>query len=150
MTLLRVLHVDDDPDVRVVVEASLGLDPNFVTQSCGSGHDALAVAEDWAPDIILLDVRMPVIDGPTMLARLKDNAATACIPVVFMTACAQTREIDLLCSLGASGVVTKPFDPMTLAASVRSYIQPAIDRLDPSRSGSLRLEAEYENNRRAG
>jgi two-component system OmpR family response regulator len=123
MTALRVLHVDDEPDIREVVEISLGLDPDLVTRSCSSGQEALTVAVDWPPDIILLDVMMPTMDGPTTLARLRDNPGTAGIPVVFMTARAQSREIDLFRSLGATGVIPKPFDPMTLAASVRSYAQ---------------------------
>ena len=103
MTALRILHVDDEPDIREVVEISLGLDPDFETRSCGSGQEALAVAVDWPPDIILLDVMMPVMDGPATLARLRDNAQTASIPVVFMTARAQTRELDRFRSLGAAG-----------------------------------------------
>jgi CheY-like chemotaxis protein len=138
MSAVRVLHVDDEPDIREVVEVSLGLDPDFVTRSCGSGSEALTVAADWSPDIILLDVMMPVMDGPATLARLRDNARTAAIPVVFMTARAQTREIELFRSLGAAGVIPKPFDPMALAASVRSYVPPATDRLDALRTIFLR------------
>jgi CheY-like chemotaxis protein len=125
MTALRVLYVDDEPDIREVVEISLSLDPDFVTQSCDSGQEALAIAADWSPDLILLDVMMPVMDGPATLARLRDDAQTTGIPVVFMTARAQTRELDHFRSLGAVGVIPKPFDPMTLAASVRSYMRPA-------------------------
>lgn len=125
MTALRVLHVDDEPDIREVVEISLSLDPDLVTQSCDSGQEALTIAADWSPDLILLDVMMPVMDGPATLARLRDNAQTTGIPVLFMTARAQTRELDRFRSLGAIGVIPKPFDPMTLAASVRSYMRPA-------------------------
>jgi CheY-like chemotaxis protein len=138
MTALRILHVDDEPDIREVVEISLGLDPDFVTRSCGSGQEALAVAADWPPDIILLDVMMPAMDGPATLARLRDDAQTAGIPVVFMTARAQTRELDHFRSLGAAGVIAKPFDPMTLAASVRTYINPAHDRIFDLRKVFLR------------
>ena len=134
MTALRVLHVEDEPDIREVVEMSLGLDPDLETRSCSSGDEALAVAVDWPPDLILLDVMMPVMDGPTTLARLRENAQTAKIPVVFMTARAQTREIDHFRSLGAAGVIPKPFDPMTLAASVRAYVQPANGRLGAMRN----------------
>jgi CheY-like chemotaxis protein len=137
MTTLRILHVDDEPDIREVVEISLGLDPGFNTRSCGSGEEALAVAIAWQPDIILCDVMMPVMDGPATLMRLRENALTANIPVIFMTARAQTRELDRFRSLGAVGVIPKPFDPMTLAASVRSYVRPARDPLDDLRAGFL-------------
>jgi two-component system OmpR family response regulator len=137
MTIFRILHVDDEPDIREVVEVSLGLDPDFVTRSCGSGQEALVAAVDWQPDVILCDVMMPVMDGPATLIRLRQNASTAGIPVIFMTARAQTRELDRFRSLGALGVIPKPFDPMTLAASVRSYVQPAHDPLDDLRAAFL-------------
>jgi two-component system OmpR family response regulator len=137
MTTVRILHVDDEPDIREVVEISLGLDPGFATRGCGSGEEALVAAIDWQPDIILCDVMMPGMDGPATLMRLRENPLTANIPVVFMTARAQTRELDRFRSLGALGVIPKPFDPMTLAASVRSYIQPAHDPMDDLRAGFL-------------
>ena len=121
MSALRVLHVDDEPDIREVVELALGLDPELSIKSCGSGHDGLDTATAWSPDLILLDVMMPVMDGPTTLANLRRQPKTAAIPVVFMTARAQARELDHFVSLGAQGVIAKPFDPMTLAASVRNY-----------------------------
>ena len=122
MTLIHVLHVDDEPYIRELVGLSLGLDPGFVTRSCGSGEDALAVAADWLPHVILLDVRMPVMDGPSTLVRLRENPTTAGISVIFMTARAQTRDLDRLRSLGAVGAIAKPFDPMTLAAAVRRHV----------------------------
>jgi CheY-like chemotaxis protein len=137
MTKIRILHVDDEPDIREVVELSLGLDPFFLLQSCGSGKEALAVAAEWQPDFILLDVMMPVMDGPATLVHLRDNARTAGIPVIFMTARAQAREVDRFRSLGAVGVIPKPFDAMTLAASVRSYVQPPRNPLDDLRAGFL-------------
>src|SRR3984893_12600379 len=137
MTMFRILHIDDEPDIREVVEVSLGLDPGLATRSCGSGEEALVAAIDWQPDIILCEVMMPVMDGPATLMRLRENALTANIPVIFMTARAQTRELDRFRSLGALGVIPKPFDPMTLAASVRSYVQPAHDPIDDLRAGFL-------------
>jgi CheY-like chemotaxis protein/HPt (histidine-containing phosphotransfer) domain-containing protein len=137
MTTIHILHVDDEPDIREVVELSLGLDPDFTVRSCGSGKEALAVAAEWQPDFILLDVMMPVMDGPATLVQLRENARTASIPVIFMTARAQAREVDRFRSLGAVGVIPKPFDPMTLAAAVRSYVQPAHDPLDDLRAGFL-------------
>jgi CheY-like chemotaxis protein/HPt (histidine-containing phosphotransfer) domain-containing protein len=137
MTGIRILHVDDEPDIREVAELSLGLDPGFRVKSCASGAEAMTVAAEWQPDLILLDVMMPVMDGPATLARLRENANTAGIPVVFMTARAQAREVDRVRSLGAVGVIAKPFDPMTLAASVRSYVQPLRDSLDHLRKQFL-------------
>jgi CheY-like chemotaxis protein len=137
MTPVRVLHVDDEPDIREVVEMSLGLDPGFSTRNCSSGQEALGVAADWVPDIILLDVMMPVMDGAATLARLQGNPLTVDIPVIFMTARAQSRELDLFRSLGAVGVIPKPFDPMTLAASVRAYIERPQDRLGAMQSEFL-------------
>jgi len=129
MTQLRVLHVEDESDIREVVEISLGLDPDIILRSCGSGEEALALVRDWPPDIILLDVMMPVMDGPATLAHLRANERTAKIPVVFMTARAQSRELDLFRSLGAAGVIPKPFDPMTLVSSVRGYVHTLHDEI---------------------
>jgi CheY-like chemotaxis protein len=122
MNAYRLLHVEDEPDIREVVEISIALDPGVTLKSCACGLDALAAAADWQPDMILMDVMMPVMDGPKVLARLRENVRTADIPVIFMTARAQTKEVERFLSLGAAGVIAKPFDPMTLAASVRAYL----------------------------
>ena len=73
MTDIRILLVDDEPDIREVVDVSLGLDPEFRTRACASGADALVMAAEWSPSIILLDVMMPVMDGPATLANLRKN-----------------------------------------------------------------------------
>lgn len=138
MTKIHILHVDDEPDIREVAELSLGLDPGFVIRSCGSGEEALVVAAEWRPNVILLDVMMPVMDGPATLGLLRDNPVTAGIPVIFMTARAQTRELDRFRALGAIGVIAKPFDPMTLASSVRNYVQLPQDPFAEARAGFLR------------
>jgi CheY-like chemotaxis protein len=122
MTDIRILLVDDEPDIREVVDVSLGLDRDFATRACASGADALVTAAEWSPSLILLDVMMPLMDGPTTLANLRKNPRTAHIPVVFLTARTQANEIEQYISLGAQGVLSKPFDPMTLAASVRGYL----------------------------
>lgn len=138
MNQVRLLHIDDEADIREVVAISLGLDPEFAVRGCASGEDGLAVAAEFRPDLILLDVMMPVMDGPATLERLRENPQTAAIPVVFMTARAQTRELDQLKSLGAIGVIPKPFDPMTLAASVRSHMREMEDTLAAVRSTFVR------------
>jgi CheY-like chemotaxis protein len=123
--MLRILHVDDEPDIREVVGLSLGLDPAFSVRSCASGADALATAAEWSPDMIICDVMMPVMDGPATLARLRRCPQTVDTPVVFMTARALTRELEHYMSLGAVGVIVKPFDPMTMADSVRGHLRSA-------------------------
>jgi CheY-like chemotaxis protein len=85
MINLHVLFADDDADVREVVESSLERDPFFVVRGCASGGEALATAMEWRPDLTLLDVRMPGMDGPTVLAHLRADRRTAAIPVVFVT-----------------------------------------------------------------
>ena len=71
----------------------------------------------------LLDVMMPGMDGPTTLSHLRENPQTSNIPVLFMTARAQAREVEQFISLGAQGVISKPFDPMTLASEVQTHLQ---------------------------
>lgn len=137
MTALRVLHVDDEPDIREVVEISLGLDPDFETRTCGSGQEALRLVAERLPDVILMDVMMPGMDGPAVLAHLRGDQQTARIPVVFMTARTQVREIDHFRSLGAAGIIPKPFDPMTLASLVRAHKRSADSRMGVLRNDFL-------------
>ena len=128
MSGCRILHVEDEPDIREVVKISLGLDPDITVKSCESGADALSQAAAWQPDVILMDAVMPVMDGPEILASLRKDMRTAGIPVVFMTARAQVSEVERFLALGAAGVIAKPFDPLTLAKSVRACVgarQPA-------------------------
>jgi two-component system OmpR family response regulator len=119
---LKVLYVDDEADIREVAILALELDPDIEVKSESSGMGGLALAVSWRPDAILLDVMMPSMDGPTTLTLLKNNEATRMIPVIFVTARAQSREVEEFIKLGAREVITKPFDPMTLAAEVRRRI----------------------------
>ena len=118
----RVLHVEDEPDIREVVRISLALDPDMTVKSCDDGKAALGEAVDWQPDVILMDAVMPVMDGPEIFENLRKDARTAAIPVVFMTARTQESEIAHFMELGAAGVIAKPFDPLTLAKSVRDCL----------------------------
>ena len=120
---LTVMHVDDEPDIREVAAFALELDPELALVSVASGEDALARLESGArPDLILLDVMMPSLDGPGVLARLREIEGLAQTPVIFMTARAQSEEVKRLKALGAVGVVVKPFDPMTLARQLRDIL----------------------------
>jgi CheY-like chemotaxis protein len=122
VSAIRILHVDDEPDIREVVDISLGLNPAFEVRACASGSEAIVAAAEWSPYLILLDVMMPGMDGPATLAQLRKNPRTAAIPVLFMTARAQTREVEHFIALGAQGVISKPFDPMTLARQVENHL----------------------------
>jgi CheY-like chemotaxis protein len=123
MSTIRILHVDDEADIREVVSLSLALNPQFELRACASGAEAVAAATEWSPMLILLDVMMPGMDGPATLAALRKNPHTAAMPVIFMTARAQSKEREHFVSLGAQGVILKPFDPMTLAAQVERHLQ---------------------------
>jgi CheY-like chemotaxis protein len=120
MIHLHVLLVDDETDTRQAVEVSLGLDPFFTVRECASGAEALTAALTWRPDLILLDVVMPDMDGLAVLQQLRADKRTASIPVVFLTALPQTSE--RLKILGAAGVIAKPFDSETLAGEIRRFI----------------------------
>ncbi len=120
---IRILHVDDEPDIRELVDMSLALNPDFQVRACSCGAEAIKTATEWSPYLILLDVMMPGMDGPSTLTELRKNQQTSQIPVVFMTARAQAREVEQFISLGAQGVISKPFDPMTLASQVQGHLQ---------------------------
>jgi two-component system OmpR family response regulator len=120
---VRVIYVDDESDIRDVAALSLGLDPDLEVRTCASGTELIEIAATWRPDLILLDVTMPGMDGPTTLAGLRRNPALAAIPVVFITARTQAREVERFTALGAAGVITKPFDPMTLAKTARDFLK---------------------------
>jgi two-component system OmpR family response regulator len=122
MTPLKVLYVDDDADICEVATFALELDSGIEVRSESCGASGLATAATWQPDAILLDVMMPLMDGPTTLVHLQSDALTCDIPVVFITARAQSREIDEFIKQGARDVITKPFDPMTLASELRRKI----------------------------
>ena len=120
---LRVLHVDDDPDIREVTAFSLELDPDLELMSASSGAEALAILQGgFQPDVVLLDVMMPGMDGPQTLARLRDIEGVKDTPVIFMTARGQARERSRYLSLGAQGVILKPFDPVSLASDLRDLL----------------------------
>ena len=117
---MRVLYVDDEPDIREIAEMALSLDPSFTVRTAASGEAALALLENWTPDVALLDVMMPGMDGPTLLGKLREIERFASLPVIFITARAQRSELQNFATMDAAGVIAKPFDPMTLAAHVRA------------------------------
>ncbi len=118
-TLGRIMYVDDEPDVRKVAKISLELVGKFELCLCDSGREAIAQVQQFKPDLILLDVMMPEMDGPTTLVALRGIQAVASTPIVFMTAKAQSAEIKRYRDLGAVEVFTKPFQPMQLPNQLR-------------------------------
>ena len=119
-TLRRILYVEDEPDIQAVARIALEAVGGFQLLVCSSGQEALAAAPAFAPDLILLDVMMPGMDGPSTLAALRALPELRATPVVFMTAKVQTHEVARYRQIGALDVIAKPFDPMTLSATVSS------------------------------
>ncbi len=118
----RILIVDDEDDIREVAQVSLELVGQFEVLTAPSGRVGIETARSAHPDAILLDVMMPDMDGPTTLARLQADPATRDIPVVVLTAKAQTADRARLAQLGAAGILTKPFDPLKLASEVAATL----------------------------
>ncbi len=122
MSARRILLVDDDLDIRRIAALSLGRLGGFRIDLAASGPEALEIAAREAPDLVLLDVSMPGMDGPATLLSLRANAATRGIPVVFFTATSSEAEVARLCALGAVAVIPKPFDVADLPRRVRDVL----------------------------
>lgn len=124
--LNRILYVEDEPDIQMVAKLALEMVGGFAVKICSSGQEAVSDAVAFNPDLVLLDVMMPGMDGPATLQALRGLPELNGTPVVFMTAKVQPQEVEHYKSLGAVDVIAKPFDPMTLATQVRA----AWDRRD--------------------
>lgn len=128
MADFSILHVDDDANIRALTELSFALSGGSEVRSAASGAEALALlAAGLRPDLILLDVMMPDMDGPAVLAGVRELPDHRDTPIIFMTAQTQDHERAGLMALGAAGVVIKPFDPMTLSLQVRALMGHAGD-----------------------
>lgn len=119
-SLNSILMVEDEPDIQTVAKLALEAVGGFNVEICSSGQEALNKVIGINPDLILLDVMMPGMDGPTTLQEMRKIPALSDTPVIFMTAKVQPQEIQQYKDLGALDVIAKPFDPMTLAEHVRS------------------------------
>lgn len=117
-TLQKIMMVEDDPDIQIVARMSLEAVGGFTVEVCSGGIEALEKIEGFAPDLVLLDVMMPDMDGPTVLKHLRERPATKELPIIFMTAKAQAHEVAAYKALGAVAVVSKPFDPMSLPQTI--------------------------------
>jgi CheY-like chemotaxis protein len=116
----RLLLVDDDDDIRAIARISLERIGGWEVVAAASADEAEAAAREAAPDVVLLDVMMPDVDGPATLERLRPLIGGATI--VFLTAKTQASDLDRLRALGAAGVIAKPFDPMALPGEVAGLV----------------------------
>ena len=119
---MHALVVDDDEDIREVARLSLELVGGWVVSVADSGSEAISQAVALTPDVILLDVMMPGLDGVATLQALSDDPRTRAIPVIFLTAKAQVGERRRLEEAGARGLIAKPFDPLNLAHDVERIL----------------------------
>jgi len=117
--LQKIMIIEDDPDIQTVARMALEAIGGFTVETCSSGREALDKVAGFEPDLFLLDVMMPEMDGPTTLKGLREQEGFAATPVIFCTAKAMPSELEQYRELGSAGIVAKPFDPMTLAEQVR-------------------------------
>lgn len=120
---MRVLIIDDEEDTRSIASMSLTILGGLEVIEAENGQDGVNKAATEQPDVILLDMMMPMMDGPSTLEALRANARTNKIPVIFLTAKAMTTEIERLKRMGAKGVLTKPFDPTILANQMKAILE---------------------------
>ena len=116
--LRRILLVEDDPDIRAIAQLAMESVGRLEVRGCASGCEALDAVDGFKPDLILLDVMMPGMDGPSTLEALRRRAGGDAVPVVFMTARCSPAEAVHYRNLGAAGVIAKPFDPMALCDEI--------------------------------
>ncbi|MCU7926730.1 MAG: response regulator [Candidatus Thiodiazotropha sp. (ex Dulcina madagascariensis)] len=117
--LLRILYAEDEPDIQQVATLALEMVGGFTLKTCNSGLEAVNACEDFDPQLLLFDVMMPDMDGPSALTKIREKEAYKTTPVIFMTAKVQPTEVQQYLDMGAADVIAKPFDPMTLAAQIQ-------------------------------
>jgi len=117
--LKRILLVEDEEDIRAVAEVALETVGGFNLKACASGQEALESITDFAPQLVILDVMMPGMDGPETLRAIRKLSDFTRTPAIFMTAKVQSDEIASYLAEGALSVIPKPFDPMTLADRIQ-------------------------------
>ena len=120
MSLNCIMYIEDDPDIQKIVKISLEQVGKFKVIICSSGHEALNMAPNLNPDLLLLDVMLPGMDGISLLKCLRQIPQFANIPVIFMTAKSQVHEVNGYMNLGIADVIIKPFDPMILPQSIKN------------------------------
>lgn len=116
--IIKIIHIEDDLDILEITKIVLGTFGHFELAQCVSGIEALNVVREFKPDLFLLDSVMPEMDGLETLRELRKLPEFTRTPVIFMTAKAGANEIKMFLEAGAIKVITKPFDPMTLADEI--------------------------------
>jgi two-component system OmpR family response regulator len=119
-TLNHILYAEDEPDIKAIAQIALEDIGGFTVKYCSTGKEVLEAAKTFTPDLLLLDVMMPEMDGPTALIEIRKLPQFADVPVIFMTAKIQTNEIDRYRTMGAIDVISKPFDPLLLADMIKA------------------------------
>lgn len=122
MSAKRILIVDDEYDIRAVAELALKTVAGWQVLTASSGSEGLEFATSEHPDVILLDVMMPDMDGIATLQALQANPATESIPVILMTAKTQAADQRRFAELGVAGIITKPFKAMNLSAQIAATL----------------------------
>ena len=117
--LKKILYVEDEKDIQTIAQIALSDIGNFTVKTCDTGKDALNVIHAFMPDLLLLDVMLPGLDGPSTLKEIRKLPNFKNTPVIFMTARVQEKEIEEYKKAGALDVITKPFDPLTLSQSIQ-------------------------------
>lgn len=119
---MKILIIDDEQDIRMIVHYAMSKEGEVDVIEAESGDEGIRKAREEHPDVILMDMKMKGMDGSTTLASLKQDPATASIPVIFLTAASDNRQTSQLKKMGAAGILPKPFDPATLADQVQSIL----------------------------
>lgn len=122
MSQKQILLIDDESDIQMLAKMGLTMTTDWSVLSANSGKEGVAIATSTPPDAILLDVMMPEMDGPATLIKLRTNPKTQNIPIIFLTAKAQAKDRRDLYAAGADGIITKPFDPTTLASQISEFL----------------------------
>lgn len=121
--LSRILYAEDQVDIQQVAILALETVGGFTVKTCNSGLEATVAIDDFKPQLLLFDVMMPDMDGPTAFAKIKEMPEHQDIPAIFMTAKVQSNEVQAYLDMGAIAVIAKPFDPMTLASEIKDIWQ---------------------------
>lgn len=121
--LTKILYAEDEPDIQIVVETIFESFGKYELKTCSDGIEVLDNIKEYQPDLVLLDIMMPKLDGLSVFSKLQENEKTKNFPVIFMTAKVQSHEVESYLETGALGIITKPFDPLNLCSEIEAIWQ---------------------------